>query len=146
MICVLSWYFFIFFFSSRRRHTRCALVTGVQTCALPIYLADLFERHREALGHFLGRGLAALLVEELAAGADQLVDRLDHMDRDADRARLIGDRARDRLPDPPCSIGAALVAAAVFELIDRLPQTDIAFLDQIQIGRAACWGRVCKCV
>src|SRR3546814_1214815 len=27
---------FAFFFSSRRRHTRCALVTGVQTCALPI--------------------------------------------------------------------------------------------------------------
>src|SRR3546814_6420463 len=26
----------IFFFSSRRRHTRCALVTGVQTCAVPI--------------------------------------------------------------------------------------------------------------
>src|SRR3546814_10512185 len=24
------------FVSSRRRHTRCALVTGVQTCALPI--------------------------------------------------------------------------------------------------------------
>src|SRR3546814_3964622 len=31
--CVL---FCVFFFSSRRRHTRCALVTGVQTCALPI--------------------------------------------------------------------------------------------------------------
>src|SRR3546814_9382470 len=28
----------IFFFSSRRRHTRCALVTGVQTCALPIFI------------------------------------------------------------------------------------------------------------
>src|SRR3546814_2118244 len=28
----------MFFFSSRRRHTRCALVTGVQTCALPIWL------------------------------------------------------------------------------------------------------------
>src|SRR3546814_3764186 len=27
---------FVFYFSSRRRHTRCALVTGVQTCALPI--------------------------------------------------------------------------------------------------------------
>src|SRR3546814_4918642 len=27
---------YVFFFSSRRRHTRCALVTGVQTCALPI--------------------------------------------------------------------------------------------------------------
>src|SRR3546814_3395265 len=31
--------FCYFFFSSRRRHTRCALVTGVQTCALPICFA-----------------------------------------------------------------------------------------------------------
>src|SRR3546814_5975874 len=30
--------FIFFFFSSRRRHTRCALVTGVQTCALPIFI------------------------------------------------------------------------------------------------------------
>src|SRR3546814_7772941 len=29
----------MFCFASRRRHTRCALVTGVQTCALPISLA-----------------------------------------------------------------------------------------------------------
>src|SRR3546814_17734598 len=29
-----------FFFSSRRRHTRCALVTGVQTCALPIFTLE----------------------------------------------------------------------------------------------------------
>src|SRR3546814_83037 len=33
-LCVF--YVLVFFFSSRRRHTRCALVTGVQTCALPI--------------------------------------------------------------------------------------------------------------
>src|SRR3546814_4139463 len=32
--------FVLFFFSSRRRHTRCALVTGVQTCALPISAQD----------------------------------------------------------------------------------------------------------
>src|SRR3546814_4442581 len=32
-----------FFFSSRRRHTRCALVTGVQTCALPIFTPDAFD-------------------------------------------------------------------------------------------------------
>src|SRR3546814_4838527 len=38
----------VFFFSSRRRHTICALVTGVQTCALPI-LGD---------GHALERGYA----------------------------------------------------------------------------------------
>src|SRR3546814_6111523 len=30
----------LFFFSSRRRHTCCALVTGFQTCALPIYSVD----------------------------------------------------------------------------------------------------------
>src|SRR3546814_3329490 len=34
MSVMLLW--LCFFFSSRRRHTRCALVTGVQTCALPI--------------------------------------------------------------------------------------------------------------
>src|SRR3546814_1467488 len=38
---VICYYWFLylsfFFFSSRRRHTRCALVTGVQTCALPIW-------------------------------------------------------------------------------------------------------------
>src|SRR3546814_12521580 len=37
-IDVFFYVFFCFFFSSRRRHTRCALVTGVQTCALPILL------------------------------------------------------------------------------------------------------------
>src|SRR3546814_10670872 len=34
----MSLFFLFFFFSSRRRHTSCALVTGVQTCALPIYM------------------------------------------------------------------------------------------------------------
>src|SRR3546814_7902373 len=34
--CYLFYLVDVFFFSSRRRHTRCALVTGVQTCALPI--------------------------------------------------------------------------------------------------------------
>src|SRR5881409_4352647 len=36
----------VFFFSSRRRHTRCETVTGVQTCALPIYAND--DRHVQA--------------------------------------------------------------------------------------------------
>src|SRR3546814_4052195 len=35
--------FIVFFFASRRRHTRCALVTGVQTCALPICRDELYE-------------------------------------------------------------------------------------------------------
>src|SRR3546814_11552276 len=45
-VCLLSYYslfyeFIFFFFSSRRRHTICALVTGVQTCALPICVEDV---------------------------------------------------------------------------------------------------------
>src|SRR3546814_10499614 len=35
-LLMLTLCFLSFFFSSRRRHTRCGLVTGVQTCALPI--------------------------------------------------------------------------------------------------------------
>src|SRR3546814_3502661 len=38
-----------FFVSSRRRHTICALVTGVQTCALPISLEDADEQQVLAL-------------------------------------------------------------------------------------------------
>src|SRR3546814_2521079 len=39
------------FFSSRRRHTRCALVTGVQTCALPISSHKLVINDAKALVH-----------------------------------------------------------------------------------------------
>src|SRR3546814_15751977 len=41
----------MFFFSSRGRHTRCALVTGVQTCALPIYVdVDRALAARDVIG------------------------------------------------------------------------------------------------
>src|SRR3546814_1909306 len=43
---------FCFFFSSRRRHTRCALVTGVQTCALPIWPEG---GERQGAGALLGQ-------------------------------------------------------------------------------------------
>src|SRR3546814_11003154 len=43
----------IVFFSSRRRHTRCALVTGVQTCALPISAVDVLQQQAVASGQFI---------------------------------------------------------------------------------------------
>src|SRR3546814_948234 len=46
--CILC--FFVFFFSSRRRHTRCALVTGVQTCALPILIGVVAVAHSNHFG------------------------------------------------------------------------------------------------
>src|SRR3546814_9642830 len=54
-MCCLP-FFVVFFFSSRRRHTRCALVTGVQTCALPISLAlKAGERFKEETGRTLAQ-------------------------------------------------------------------------------------------
>src|SRR3546814_3499814 len=53
MILLLS----VCFFSSRRRHTRCALVTGVQTCALPISYKALSEPGRAVKTIFLCRYL-----------------------------------------------------------------------------------------
>src|SRR3546814_3502580 len=48
--CMIQVVFAIqFFFSSRRRHTRCALVTGVQTCALPISPAAITCQPSHAL-------------------------------------------------------------------------------------------------
>src|SRR3546814_6023877 len=43
-VVYLNGCFVYLFFSSRRRHTRCALVTGVQTCALPICLCLMTGR------------------------------------------------------------------------------------------------------
>src|SRR3546814_6305799 len=52
----LCWLYF--FFSSRRRHTICALVTGVQTCALPISGNGAARRRCACLAQIPGQGLS----------------------------------------------------------------------------------------
>src|SRR3546814_1753148 len=52
--------FCFFFFSSRRRHTRCALVTGVQTCALPIFSAADYLREKTGTPIMIGAGIRAV--------------------------------------------------------------------------------------
>src|SRR3546814_3948362 len=56
-----------FFFSSRRRHTRCALVTGVQTCALPI---STKSQSAEAYGEIKA------LKAEIEETKDELTEKL----------------------------------------------------------------------
>src|SRR3546814_5616474 len=60
------------FFSSRRRHTRCALVTGVQTCALPIYIGRAICLELASTG-------AAVAVNALTSGkeAEQLAAEIE---------------------------------------------------------------------
>src|SRR3546814_9728344 len=93
-----------FFFSSRRRHTVCALVTGVQTCALPIYdtgradrvvnkVIELFRREAVQLGHlppFFDGSAGCLIVSgcrcpSVRGDARETVELLDGRNRPRDR-------------------------------------------------------------
>src|SRR3546814_9080874 len=60
-----------FFFSSRRRHTRCALVTGVQTCALPICACPSGRGAAVARGIAEHPGCGAEIAACLGAVADR---------------------------------------------------------------------------
>src|SRR3546814_2202438 len=60
----------VFFFSSRRRHTSCALVTGVQTCVLPI--SALHGHRAERMPHQLPQTIVLGAVRERKAAPDQL--------------------------------------------------------------------------
>jgi len=89
-------------------------------------LQSLFHarhRHLELHRDLLWRGFPAVLLEQGAPHAGHAVHALDHVHGDADRARLVGQRARDRLADPPGGVGGELEAAAPVELLDRADQT-----------------------
>src|SRR3546814_4140105 len=75
--CVAAW---PFFFSNTRRHTRCALVTGVQTSALPIF----DEAHREFVGDARE---ADDRPPELPAVQSVFEPQFERAARDPDRAR-----------------------------------------------------------
>src|SRR3546814_3873511 len=67
--------FLFFFFSSRRRHTRCALVTGVQTCALPISLVGVIAK-MEHEGIKVDREALSRLSAEFTAGIAALEEEI----------------------------------------------------------------------
>ncbi len=90
-----------------------------------------------ALGGLFDARLAAGLLHQFALGVADAAHRVDHVHRQADRAALIGDGPRDRLANPPGGVGAELIAAGVFELIDGPHQAGVAFLDQVEEAQAA---------
>ena len=100
-------------------------------------LAHLIHRHLQALGNFLGAGVMAVLMQQLAGDLLDLVDGLDHMHRDADGAGLVGNGAGDGLTDPPRCVGRELEALGVVELFHSLDQAQVTLLDQVQELHAA---------
>src|SRR3546814_8759431 len=66
---------FIFFLSSRRRHTRCALVTGVQTCALPISDKSRTGGDYEEIGSLYGFQLLVKTEMSQKDGVDIRINR-----------------------------------------------------------------------
>src|SRR5262249_3321261 len=96
------------------------------------HLADLVERHLHLHGDLFRRGLASELLHQIARRADDLVDRFDHVDGNADGAGLIGDGPADRLADPPRGVRRKFVAALILEFFYRTHQSDVAFLYQIE--------------
>src|SRR3546814_14011355 len=90
----------LFFFSSRRRHTRCALVTGVQTCALPILSRPLdpppareaaIERVAEPVDDITRERQAEPFIVD---PAQHIAYRDEHRAEEAERGELVGGQDR----------------------------------------------------
>mmetsp|Transcript_8723 Transcript_8723/g.14686 ORF Transcript_8723/g.14686 Transcript_8723/m.14686 type:complete len:397 (-) Transcript_8723:1129-2319(-) len=96
-----------------------------------VNLLQLGDGQVEVRGE-LGVGRRArVLVRQLALRLAQRVDEVVHVHRQPDRARVVGDGARDRLPDPPRGVRGEAEAARRVELLGRLDQPDRALLDQV---------------
>src|SRR3546814_2083280 len=122
---------FIFFFSSRRRHTSCALVTGVQTCALPIFLP----------GQESGQLLTGMTAEPIALG--HVAAHWDELLRFATSIRtgtVTASAMLRRLSAYPRQNGLALALRELGRL-----ERSIFMLDW-HIGRAPCRERGCRYV
>src|SRR3546814_13035458 len=112
----------LFFFSSRRRHTRCALVTGVQTCALPISASAV--RHIQILGR-RGPHQIAMTPKELG--------ELGHLERAS---------ARVDPADLPPEGDDAMLEPGMRKSVTHLR----SFAAHTEIGRASGRGRQCQYV
>src|SRR3546814_16592569 len=137
----------IFFFSSRRRHTRCALVTGVQTCALPIYLGEI---RRFEVGNHLGAGAIGgsdagniIWIHNLPNGTfDEIAAFADALQSERQGKRPFAFFVKKVAP------GAITVHLVCFAAGAScyLAETIMAAEGDIEIVRASCRERVCQSV
>ena len=84
------------------------------------------------LGELGDRRIAVELLREDAPRAHHAAHLLRHVHRQADRAPLVGQRARDGLTDPPGGVRGELEAHGVVELLDRADEAEVPLLDQVE--------------
>src|SRR3546814_3880485 len=113
----------MFFFSSRRRHTRCALVTGVQTCALPISDLATHERVR--------RGLRRTYQISQLFGGLKVIDNIYLACRGASRGRFF--LRRPRREDSFMEAAETLLAAVHLEPVREQPVAELSHGQQRQL-------------
>src|SRR3546814_19369680 len=87
----------LIFLSSRRRHTRCALVTGVQTCALPISLRSVTQTYERPDEIGSGSGAAIIEAAKRLPGSD--LAHIDRIEQQAMRNFAWADGLSARLSD-----------------------------------------------
>ena len=107
------------------------------SAAVRFALDDLLDRRFNSSAISFERRLAAELLHELAVAARCLVDDLHHMHRNANRSCLIGNGARDRLPDPPGRICREFISLCIVELVHRADQARVALLNEVEDMQAA---------
>src|SRR3546814_19614811 len=117
--------FVFFFFSSRRRHTRCALVTGVQTCALPICGCSACRSRDERAAGITPRRSPGSRNERLPMDLTPNDDQIALAAATADwcREHIPLDRARTRRADLLPQIEAMGWTAMTADQMDLAPAT-----------------------
>src|SRR3546814_1424030 len=129
----------MFFFSSRRRHTRCALVTGVQTCALPILSERLEKQTGEA-----DRQIEEA-VRRFGQASDEMRTAFGDLNRNfgviADRMREENEQAsalaRQRMDELLTSIGSTLddMKAGLADTANLLGEASTSAVNVDETGR-----------
>src|SRR5262245_6501584 len=95
-------------------------------------LPDLVDWHFHFYCDLFGSWFTTNFLNKISRSTNQLIDGLDHMDRNTNSSCLVCNRASNCLTNPPCCVSRKFVTAAVFEFVDRLHEADISLLNEIQ--------------
>src|SRR3546814_20143902 len=123
-----------FFVASRRLHTRCALVTGVQTCALPILYQLYGDYGNDDLQPETSKGWDAGITQQFLDGAAELSATWFHRD------------TKNLIDFISCPALTGICEDRPFGTYDHVRRYRAKGVELGKIGRASCRERVCQYV